>query len=259
MHVVTKKERTMNAQRVTDVMTHLVVTLRPDDKIPHAAKLLLSNRISGAPVVEDGRLVGVVSEADLVRAYVPPARRGSLSAAPYPLMLLLVRGSGREAHNISVGDVMTTDVVSIGPDASVWEAASLIGRRGVRRLPVVDTDGYVVGVLTRSDLVRCMARRDEDVAADVRRAIGVLGEENFASLQVEARKGLVIVRGIADRKTTAELAIGIAAQVPGVLEVVDALDWEWDDTSVTPATTPTNVNDIRREPFIGSREVKASG
>jgi CBS domain-containing protein len=151
----------MNELRVKDVMTHLVVTMRREDKITDAAKRLLSNRISGAPVVEAGLLVGVVSEADLVKAFAPPARRGSF-VAPYPLMFLLLRGiPPHEMAYSTVGDVMTRDVVAIGPDETVWEAASLIDRHGVRRLPVVDPEGYVIGVLARSDLVRCMARSNE--------------------------------------------------------------------------------------------------
>jgi CBS domain-containing protein len=179
----------MNELRVKDVMTNLVVTLRPEDKVPQAAKRLLSNRISGAPVVEDGRLVGVVSEADLVKAYAPPARRGSPFVAPYPLMFLLLRGGPRrEVHNTTVGDVMTTDVVSIGPDESIWEAASLIDRHGVRRLPVVDHDGYVVGVLARSDLVRCMARTYDDAVANQTIANG-LGREPWVVTPREKAAG----------------------------------------------------------------------
>ena len=152
----------MKPLRVKDAMTYLVLTLRREDMIPDAAKRLFSNRISGAPVVENGRLVGVASEADLVKAYAAPAREGSPFAAPHPFMFLLVRGSPPvEARNKTVGDVMTKDVISITPDESIWEAACLIDRHGVRRLPVVDESGYVVGVLTRSDLVRCMARSRE--------------------------------------------------------------------------------------------------
>ena len=152
----------MKEVMVKDVMTHLVVTMRPQDEVTDAAKRLLSNRISGAPVVEGGRLVGVVSEADLVKAFMPPSRRGFLPA-PYPLMFLLVRGTPPPEDRYStVGDVMTRDVVTIGPSDSIWEAASLIDRYGVRRLPVVDGAGLVIGVLARSDLVRCMARSHEE-------------------------------------------------------------------------------------------------
>lgn len=152
----------MNELTVNDVMTHLVVTLRPQDKIADAVKRLLSNRISGAPVVEGGRLAGVVSEADLVKAFTPPPRRGLFPAA-YPLMFLPARGTGRvEERCLTVGDVMTNNVVTIGPSDTIWEAASRIDRHGVRRLPVVDAEGFVIGILARSDLVRCMAHSHEE-------------------------------------------------------------------------------------------------
>lgn len=155
----------MNELMVKDVMTHLVVTLRPQDSIVDAAKRLLLNRISGAPVVQDGRLIGVASEADLVRAFTSPTPRGSFGA-PYPPLLLLLRGIHRpEARFSTVGDLMTKDVVTVGPTACITEAASLIDRYGVRRLPVVDDEGFVIGVVARSDLVRCLARSYEEQRA----------------------------------------------------------------------------------------------
>jgi CBS domain-containing protein len=151
----------MEKLKVKDAMTHLVVTLRPEETILDAAKRLLSNRISGAPVVVGGRLVGVVSEVDLVKALLPSSR-GDLVAVPSPLMFLLLRGSPPHETRFSfVGDVMTKNVVTIGQDESLLEAASKIDRYGVRRLPVVDQEGFVVGVVARSDLVRCMARSHE--------------------------------------------------------------------------------------------------
>lgn len=165
----------MNQMRVEEVMTHLVVMLRLHDTIQEAAGMLVKNHISGAPVVEEGRLIGVVSEADLVRAYAPPARTGSRFVAMHPMMFLLRGTVPREVHNTSVGDVMTKRAISISPEASVWEAASVIDRRGFRRLPVVDDDGYVVGILTRSDLVRAMARSNDDLTASVRAELEALG------------------------------------------------------------------------------------
>lgn len=246
----------MNQIRVKDVMTHLVVTLRPHDTIQQAAGMLVKNRISGAPVVEEGRLVGVVSEADLVRVYAPPARAGSPFVAVNPMMLL-VRGTvPRRVHNTTVGDVMTKHAVSISPEDSVWEAASVIDRHGFRRLPVVDGDGYVVGILTRSDLVRAMARGDDDLIASVREGLGDLGIENFVALDISAQSGEVTIRGTTDRKTTRDLAIGIATRVPGVLEVVDELDWRWDDTSVTPVRNQRDEQEIGRDPWAVGPLVK---
>lgn len=149
---------------VKDVMTHLVVTFRPEDSLTEAAQRLTSNRISGAPVVEGQRLVGVVSEADILKAYVAP-RRGSRFLAPHPLVVLLQRAPMRDVRGATVGEVMTREVFSISPDASILEAASQIDWHGVRRLPVVDGGGYVVGVVTRSDLVRCMARAGRNAEA----------------------------------------------------------------------------------------------
>ena len=244
----------MNETRVSDVMTHLVVTLRPHDTIPDAANCLLTNRISGAPVVDGGRLVGVVSEADLVRAFTPETNRGSL---PTPLLFLLVRGIPRpEARYSTVGEVMTTEVVTIGPDDSIWEAARRIDRHGVRRLPVVDAQNYVVGVLARSDLVRAMTRSDDDLVSDVQTAVSVVGEETLSDLKIEAFKGEVRVSGTADRKSTHDIALRAASRVPGVLSVVDELRWQWDDTDITPAGTPRDSHEIGPDPWAVGPLVK---
>ena len=151
----------MKELKVREAMTNLVVTLRPGDEIPYAAKRLLVNRITGAPVVAGGRVVGVVSEVDLVRAYMPQSRRGTQFSTPYPLIFLLRGDPPGDVSEATVKDVMTTKVVSIGPERSIFEAAALIDRHGVRRLPVVDAEGYLIGILARSDLVRCMGRAFE--------------------------------------------------------------------------------------------------
>ena len=239
----------MNDLKVTDVMTRLVVTLRPQETIQEAARRLLSNRISGAPVVDGGRLVGVISEADLVRAYTPPARSRASLVATTPLMFLLRGTPPHDAHNTTVRDVMTTAVISISPGASLWEAAALIDRHGIRRLPVVDAEGVVVGIVARADLVRAMARSDGEITSSVRKAIEVLGEDNFLSLGIEASSGVVTIAGTADRKTTKNLAIRIATQVPGVLEVVDELDWQWDDSNIKPVRNQRYLHEVGRDPW----------
>ena len=218
----------MNTLKVTDVMTSLVVTVRPDHSLQEAALLMASNGISGSPVIERNRLLGVVSEADIVRAYAPPATRGSASLPNHPLIVLLRGGGQKHVDGVKVRDIMSPDVVSIAPDASVWQAASLIDARGVRRLPVMD-GSLLVGIVTRSDIVRAMARSDDDVAVSVREAIAVLGEECIESLEVVVEGGVATIAGMADRRSTKEIAIGVSRQVPGVVEVIDALNWELDD------------------------------
>jgi CBS domain-containing protein len=141
---------------VGDVMTHLVVTLRAHDTIQEAARRLIANRISGAPVVDEGCLIGVVSVPDLVGAYMPVTDGLAELSAPDPLILLLRGPDWTRAQNKTVGEVMTRDVISISPEASVSEAAVAIDRHGVKRLPVIDSDGLVMGVIARSDLIRAM-------------------------------------------------------------------------------------------------------
>src|SRR5688572_19301236 len=158
----------MNELKVNDVMTHLVVTIRRGDSIQEAARELLNNRISGAPVVEDGRLIGIVSEADLFGAFAEPPSHKVTFAATTPLLFLIRGLPSRLATGVTVEDVMTTDVITVSGKESIWKAASLLDNHGIRRLPVVDEDRYLVGILSRADLVRAMARSDDDVAAAAR-------------------------------------------------------------------------------------------
>lgn len=247
----------MNKIRVDDLMTHFVVTLRPEDTIEDAARMLGQNGIRGAPVVQERKLVGLVSEADLLRAFAPP--RGSTDVGISALAFLLRGTPPRSVHSAPVRDVMSEDVVSISLDASVWEAASLLDRHGLRRLPVIDGEGYLIGILTRSDLVRAMARTDPDLITSVTEAIGLLGMENFSDLDVTSQSGCVKVGGIADRRSTRDHAINIASRVPGVLEISDELQWHWDDTALTPVCSRTDPNLLESDPCAVGPLVKVAG
>ena len=122
---------------VRDVMTNLVVSFRPQDPIAEVTRRLLNNRISGGPVVSAGKVVGVVSEADIAFGLGP--------------------GPQGVRTRSAVEEVMTREVVTVGPDVTVGDAAVLMDRHSVRRLPVVDADGYLCGVIARADVVRALA------------------------------------------------------------------------------------------------------
>ncbi|HYN35681.1 MAG TPA: BON domain-containing protein [Actinomycetota bacterium] len=96
----------------------------------------------------------------------------------------------------------------------------------------------------------------EETAPIVDEAIEVLGEDAFLSLDMEASSGVVTIGGTADRKTTRNLAIRIATQVPGVLEVVDELDWQWDDSNIKPVRNPRNPHEVGRDPWAVGPLVK---
>ena len=224
----------MKELKVEDVMTRLVVKLYPNDTIHEAASRLAQNDISGAPVVQSGKVVGIISEADLVRAAMPPARvdRGHSSLS---VLGMVLRGHVPEGHSdAKVGSVMSDYVVTIAPTATIWDAAAIMERHGIKRLPVVEAEGELVGIISRADLVKVMARTDAQLAGDVISAVGLLGDDATRAISVTVEEGVATLRGRADRRTTRDLVVKLARNVPGIVEVVDRLDFEWDDTKRIP-------------------------
>jgi CBS domain-containing protein len=155
------------ALQVADVMRKDVLCLRPGMPLTELESWLLEERVGGAPVVEDGRLVGLVSRSDLVRRLVLET---TLAASA----LDTVAGPGEDPASVSgriasavasrwrrlqVADVMIHDVVTVGPDAPVEKAAHLLVERHIHRL-VVTERGRVVGLLSSLDLVRLLAEPD---------------------------------------------------------------------------------------------------
>jgi CBS domain-containing protein len=148
--------------KVGDIMDRGVVAASPDDEVSALIELLRRHELPGVPVVEDGRLVGIVTDGDLVLR----ADDADLHLPHYfelfggvvflePLKHL--EDKLRKAFATKVRDMMTTDVLTIAPDASVHEAARLISRSGHNRLPVVE-DGRLAGVITRVGCLEALSR-----------------------------------------------------------------------------------------------------
>lgn len=222
----------MNDITVQDVMTRYVVAFSAGDTIHDAARILATNDISGAPVVEEGRVVGMISEADLLHALAPPTKRARTASVLDALEVMRRTRPPRGARAITVGEAMSSFIVEIRADASLWEASSLMERKGVKRLPVVDADDRLVGIISRADVVRAIARSDRQLKGDVEKAISVLGEDTFLGLEVSVEDGVAMLQGTADRRSTHELAVKLARRVPGVVDVVDQLDHGFDDSSL---------------------------
>jgi CBS domain-containing protein/anti-sigma regulatory factor (Ser/Thr protein kinase) len=127
---ITRQHELIYELRIEQVMTPRVLTLRPDDSLHDAKELLRINRISGAPVLEDGRIVGIVSVEDIVLALE------------------------RQEISLPIRERMTGKVVSIRADESVVQAVNLFAKLRVGRLPVVDEEGNLTGIITRGDIVR---------------------------------------------------------------------------------------------------------
>ncbi|MBR8831295.1 MAG: Inosine-5'-monophosphate dehydrogenase [Chroococcopsis gigantea SAG 12.99] len=147
---------------IADVMTPNPITVKPDTSLQEAIKILAENHISGLPVVDDeGKLVGVISETDLMW------QETGVEPAPYIMLLdsvIYLQNPGRhdkllhKALGQTVGEVMTDKPVSIEPDRSLKDAASLMYDRSIGRLPVIEAPtGKVIGILTKGDIIRSMA------------------------------------------------------------------------------------------------------
>lgn len=224
--------------KVQDVMTHLVVMLHPQETVHEAARRLAQNDISGAPVVEDGEVVGIVSESDLIRA-VMPATDGVPRGSVFDVLAALRRGRPHDHHHAtSVADIMSRVVFDVSPTASIWKAASIMERRGIKRLPVIDDDHRLVGIVSRGDVVRAMAKGDEQIRTDVIEAISVLGGDTIAGLRVDVRDGIVTLNGTTDRRSTRDLAVTLASRTPGVVDVINMLDFKIDEARAKPPLVP---------------------
>lgn len=215
----------MHDRAVRDVMTSDVMTIHQDASFKAIVRALEERHVDAAPVVDDdGRLVGLVSASDLTCHEEPP-----------PTFMDWLTKAGREhvrkAHGHRARDLMSTPARTIAPDATVGAALREMARHHVGRLVVTD-DGGIVGILTRSDLLRVFLRDDEEIRADVLTAVaGALGEcPNSLSVQVD--DGIVRLTGSVQRTSAAWAASTAARAVPGVVEVVEEVESEIDDTEV---------------------------
>jgi CBS-domain-containing membrane protein len=203
--------------RVRDVMTTSVVTVDRITPFKEIAELLAHHKISAVPVLAMGRkVVGVVSEADLLRMQGPAAR-------PYRLGNPTHRWFGRESHlGYTAGKLMTAPAITIHPDATVPAAARLLNDHHVRRLPVVDPDGVLIGIVSRSDLLSVFLRPDHEIADEARQAINpMLGGE--PGVAVGVRSGIVTLTGHPERADLVPVAVGLVADIDGVVAVVDKI------------------------------------
>ena len=190
---------------VGDVMTREVVTVSPSESFKTCADLLRIHQVSALPVVMAGeRLVGIVSEADLMRAVAEPP-----SAVP-----------GRP----TAADVMTHDVVTTTAHATVAAAARAMHERGLKRLPVVDAENRLIGIVSRADILRVFLRSDESIRKEV--SHGLLGELPLLGrgrVQVSVKDGVVRLDGEVETGSLTGLLVRLIAAVPGVVGVENHL------------------------------------
>nr|WSX48468.1 CBS domain-containing protein [Streptomyces sp. NBC_00974] len=184
---------------VGDVMTHAVITVDRRTPFKDIVETMRQWRISALPVLsEEGRVAGVVSEADL---------------------LLKAQGAD-ESRAVTAGRLMTVPAVTVTKDATIPGAARLMARGHLKRLPVVDGDGRLVGVVSRGDLLKIYLRSDADIAEELRQLImAELIPAGSAMVQVHVADGVVQLDGSLPDPALKDVLVRVARTVPGVVDV----------------------------------------
>jgi CBS domain-containing protein len=214
------------ARRVRDVMTTSVVTVDRITPYKEIDRLLTEHRISGVPVLTMGRHVaGVVSEADLLEVQDKAARQARMGTRTRRRWL-----ARQPRHmNLIAETLMTKPAVTIHPDATIPAAARMMNTHHVRRLPVVDPDGKLIGIVSRRDLLSVFLRPDADILADAQRVLDEIPLAGPADIAVLVHSGVVTLTGTVDpamerHRDLVSLAIRLIADVDGVVDVVSRLD-----------------------------------
>jgi CBS domain-containing protein len=210
---------------VQDVMTSDVITARPLDGFKEVAVRLFDSGVSALPVVDDsGRVLGVISEADLLLKERAQANK------PHAVRRQ-TRLDNRKAQARTASEAMTRPAITVRPELTVAEAARVMHQFGLKHLPVVDVDNRLVGVVSRHDLIQVFSRSDESIRQEV--VEGVFGHDlmmDTLGVTVEVSAGVVCVSGEVDRKTEIPIVSILVAAMDGVVAVDNALTYRWDDS-----------------------------
>lgn len=213
------------------IMTQNVITVSPETAVAVAAETMLDHHISGLPVIENGKLVGIVTEGDFLRR----AEIGTERKRPKWLQFIL--GSGFQAadyvqaHGRKVADIMTRDPLTVSESTPLQDLVVTMETHHVKRLPVM-RDGRLVGIVTRANLLRAISTLARDVTGptasdeDVRARLMVkLLEADWRpdGLQVTVRDGVAHLHGIIVDERARQAAIVAAETTPGVTAVRDHL------------------------------------
>jgi CBS domain-containing protein len=213
---------------VEDVMTRDVVCTHQGTPYKELVRLLATRRVSAVPVV-DGRhrVLGVVSEADLLLKQEQPARPA------VGLLSVLRRGKDRARARATVAaELMSRPAITIGPRATLAEAARRLHAVGVKRLPVVDAAGRLVGIVSRADLLKFFLRSDEELQQEIVEDV-IFGELFMgpSRFDVHVRDGVVVLQGCCERRGLIPTVVRAVEDVEGVVQVVNRLGYEIDDLS----------------------------
>jgi CBS domain-containing protein len=229
------EEHTMKHRTVGNVMTSDVVSVRYETPFKEIAELLGEHRISGLPVVDDDeKVIGVISETDLLFRQTeqdgdaPTNRRWRLTPA--------ARRAAAKARARTAGRLMSVPPVTVHAHESIARSARTMAEHRVERLPVLDEEDRLVGIVTRCDLLQVFLRSDAEIREEVIDEILVrtLWEPRH-TIGVSVTDGVVTLEGRLERAGEVSIAVRMTGQVDGVVGVVNKLTSHFDESHVSPA------------------------
>ena len=208
---------------VRDVMTSRVVWVTKDAPYKELAARLRENRVSAFPVLDDeGKVIGVVSEADLL---AKEALDGGYDGMPGMITGLLRRKEQGKARGITAADLMTHPAVTISPDATVEDAARLMHKSKINRLPVVDAAGHLTGIISRADVLSVFDRSDDEVRSEITDCLLDEFLVDPAALAVTVKDSVVTLTGVPENNELGHQIVQRVRHIPGVVAVRDRLNY----------------------------------
>ena len=227
----------MPSTTVSDVMTNNVITVNSSTSYKAIVRTLVENDISAVPVIDGAwHVEGVVSEADLLA-------KEAMAGQDRPGHLELLARHTRRAADKSEGNravtLMTSPAITVSPSAGLSVAARLMTRHAVKRLPVVDGDGVLVGIVSRHDLLSAYLRPDEDLRETIvgEVLIGAMAVDPF-TLDVQVHDGVVTLTGQMENDEVIAETVHLVRKLDGVVDVTAKLTPPGGRTGVNPPRTP---------------------
>jgi len=221
-------------RKVRDIMTREVVCARLSTPYKELVRLVAERHVSAVPVVDDVRhVLGVVSASDLILKQGRPAdavQRSLLASRRRRVERLKARGG-------TAAELMTWPVVTVGPQASVVEAARLLRKHQIKRLPVTDPAGRLIGIVSHSDVLKVFLRPDVEIRREL--VDHVIHDDPLLSserLQVTVRDGVALLEGTCERRSLIPMLVRAVAGVEGVVRVENRVGFDVDDGSSLPST-----------------------
>lgn len=212
-----------------------VITIGPDAPLKEAARRMIEAGVSGLPVTDaKGRPIGIITEADFVagEAGRRPRKRAGL-------LRFVVKDEELPSRQQVVSDAMTKDVKVLGPDVDHAEAARLMQKAGIKRVPIVDDEGRLIGLVSRADMLRAYIRPDQEIIDEITEHImkEVLWIEP-SRVTIGCIDGNVVLSGQLETKGDAVLLVELTGRLDGVVSVANHLTWEVDNTRLEMTSPP---------------------